>query len=389
MKKALALGFLASWLVIAAGCSALPDKIYPPAKLPQHTKQAKLVSQWYDSSGTGEINRGYELVPALEGDLLIAGDAEGLVQAFNLEKSNWLKNSLIWKLQLDAGISAGITISGNQVFIATQSGQLLALNKATGQINWQVEVASEILASPQIHNNLLVVITSNGQISAFNATTGNKRWTHVSLMPSLSLRGSAPPKVTNLFTFVGLANGKLIALDNTSGQPRWEARLAQPEGRTDIERLVDVRGQPQEAGGYLLANSFQGQTHALDPFSGRSSWNKTLSSYQGLTLYNDQVIVIDEASRIHSLSLSNGATNWVQDKLYGRELTQVAVLEDTLVTADFQGYLHLLDSRNGEIIGRKSFDQDGITATPQVNNNRLLVHSNRGRLGVFTLKRKD
>lgn len=389
MKKALILGLLAGWLALAAGCSALPDKTYPPAKLPKHSKEAKLISLWQDSSGTGELNRGYELPPALEANLLVAGDAEGLVQAFNLDTANWFSTRLEWQVQLEAGLSAGISLSSNQAFIATQNGKLFALNKATGKINWQAQLASEVLASPQIHDNLLVVITSNGQISAFNATTGNKRWTHVSLMPNLSLRGSSTPLVTNLLTFVGLTNGKLIALDNASGQPRWEARLAQPQGRTDIERLVDVRGQPQQAGGYLLANSFQGQTQALDPFSGRSSWHKNISSYQGLTLYQNQVIVIDEASRIHSLNLSNGATNWVQDKLYGRELTQAVVLENTLVVADYQGYLHLINPEKGTLIGRKSFDQDGISATPQVNNNRLLVHSNRGRLGLFTLKPKD
>lgn len=441
-------GVLASTLLLAAGCSALPDKMYPPAPLPKISNQVELTQVWADSSGSGQLNRGYDLIPSLsslessEGDsfsylsssdsdikrekqkeLLIAGDAEGLVQAFELSRSGWLKglfnpvsDKLLWKKQLSSGLSAGISQDEERAYFATQNGQLIAVNKMTGEQVWQQELASEVLISPQLASaeasfsdasNLLVVITSNGQINAFNRETGSRVWSYSSLMPSLSLRGSSPPLVSRFFTFIGLANGKLLALDNTTGQPRWEARLAQPEGRTDIERLVDVRGKPIEAQGYIFANSYQGETHALDPFNGRSQWNKKLSSYQGISyvpprfsedfassspLSNGALIVIDEKSQVHALDPITGSTLWLQNKLYGRELTQAVLLEDVLVVADYQGYLHLIQPETGALVGRASFDLDGISTSLLVSQlsgatkQRLLVHSNRGKLGLFELK---
>ncbi|GLR65251.1 outer membrane protein assembly factor BamB [Marinospirillum insulare] len=387
LKKSLVKGASLGLALLLAGCSSLPEPQYPPADLPKTTGKQQLVSEWKDHSGYGERWRGYELMPALDGDLLVAADAQGLVQAFDLSISGFFKSDLLWSQELDQGVSAGLTLADGNLYLATQNGELLSLDARTGNTNWQVKLSSEALTPAQVKDNLLVVLAADGQLTALDTVTGRQLWTYASVMPSLSLRGSSTPSLTSLQSFTGLANGKLVAIDNNNGQVRWQSRIAQPSGRTDIERLVDVRGQAKEAQGLLLVNSYQGQTHALDPFTGRSRWSRDLSSYHAPAVLNNQVFVVDEASRIHALDLYSGTSLWTQDALYGRELTEPVILENSLVVADYQGYLHLLDPKTGEVTGRKGFDLDGIRALPIVNNNRLLVHSIRGRLGLFTLKK--
>ncbi|WP_051168224.1 outer membrane protein assembly factor BamB [Marinospirillum minutulum] len=387
LNRGLIKGAIAGLVLLLAGCSSLPEPQYPPADLPKTNGKHQLVSEWQDHSGYGERWRGYQLMPALDGDLLVAADAQGLVQAFDLSISGFFKSDLIWSQQLDHGVSAGLTLAKGSLYLATQNGELLAINTRTGDTNWRIKLPSEALTPPQVDGNLLVVLAADGHLTAIDATTGRQLWTYASSMPSLTLRGTSTPTLTSLQSFTGFANGKLVALDNASGQVRWESRIAQPTGRTDIERLVDVRGQAKEAQGMLIVNSYQGQTHALDPFTGRSRWSRDLSSFHAPLIINNQVIVVDEASRIHALDLFTGSSLWTQDALYGRDLTEPVLLENSLVVADYQGYLHLLDSNTGEVTGRKGFDLDGIRALPIVNNNRLLVHSIRGRLGLFTLKK--
>lgn len=387
LKSARLKAAAAGLVLCLAGCSSLPDPQYPPAPLPSHSDASQLVSAWQDHSGYGERWRGYQLMPALDGDLLIAADAKGFVQAFDLSISGFFKSDLLWSQQLEQGVSAGLTLDNNSLYIATQNGELLSVNARTGAFNWRVNLSSEALSAPQIRDSLLVILAADGRLAGIDTATGRQLWTYDALMPSLTLRGTSIPTVTSLQTFTGFANGKLVAVDNNSGQVRWETRIAQPEGRTDIERLVDVRGQAKEAQGMLVVNSYQGQTHALDPFTGRSRWYKDISSFHAPAIFNNQVIIVDDASRIHALDLFSGNRLWIQDALYGRELTEPVILEKTLVVADYQGYLHLLDAQTGTLTGRKNFDLDGIRATPVVNNNKLLVHSIRGRLGLFTLKK--
>lgn len=387
MPLAWRLGVLILSFTWLAGCSSLPSPLYDPAPLPSFTTQAKLKNLWSDTSGYGERWRGYELTPALAANLLVAADSQGWVQAFDLNSTGFLKSDLIWSQQLEQGVSAGLTISGNQLFIATQGGALLALNIYNGAFIWQAQLPSEALSAPQVLGSRLVIQTTDGSVLAFDAMSGRQLWRYSSALPPLTLRGTSSPKITSLQTFIGLASGRLVSVDNASGQVRWEATIAQPEGRTDIERLVDVRGQAQEAYGMLVVNSFQGQTQALDPFTGNSRWARKISSYWAPVIFNEQVLVVDEASRIHALDLFSGTSLWMQDKLYGRDLGQPVILDNTLVTADYQGYVHLLDAATGEIIGRKSFDPDGISAPLLVNEGRLLIHSTRGRLGLFELKK--
>lgn len=384
LKKATGLSLA---LLVTAGCSSLPEPQYPPNPLPEHSGETRLQQEWRDHSGFGERWRGYDLKPALEDQLLITGDARGYLQAFDLEGGFLKQNKTLWTLELGVGVSAGLTLDANHLFVLTQNGELLVLDAKSGQEQWRTRLASEALSPAQVDSERVLVQTADGKLTAFSRNTGRQLWSFDSLIPSLTLRGTATPTLTSTQVFAGFANGRLYAIDNTSGQTRWDTQVAQPQGRTDIERLVDIDGQARMADGLLIVNSYQGQTQALDPFSGRSRWSQDLSSFHSPLIANQSVFIVDEASRIHALDLRSGSSLWKQDALFGRQLTEAVMLSGYLVVADYQGYIHLLDPETGQITGRQAFDLDGIRSTPVVNQDRLLVHSIRGRLGLFTLKK--
>ena len=374
-------------LLLVSGCSSLPEPQYPPNPLPDHSGEASLKQQWRDHSGYGERWRGYDLQPALQDQLLITGDARGYLQAFDLEGGFLSRNKTLWTQELGVGVSAGLTLQNNTLFVVTQNGELLALDAQSGEHLWKSRLASEALSPAQVRDNLVVVQTADGKLTGFSRDTGRQLWSFDSLIPSLTLRGTASPTITSTQTFAGFANGKLFAVDNASGQARWDTQVAQPQGRTDIERLVDIDGQARMADGLLIVNSYQGQTQALDPFSGRSRWTQDISSFHSPLIAQNRIFIVDEASRIHALDLASGASLWKQDALFGRQLTEAVMLSGQLVVADYQGYIHLLDPETGKVTGRQGFDLDGIRSTPVVDQDRLLVHSIRGRLGLFTLKK--
>jgi len=84
----------------------------------------------------------------------------------------------------------------------------------------------------------------DGSVTALDRRTGDERWVYTASEPDLTLRGTGTPQAIDPVTFAGLANGRLVTLDNRSGQPLWERRIAVPQGRSEIERLVDLDGQP-------------------------------------------------------------------------------------------------------------------------------------------------
>ncbi|MBN8035504.1 PQQ-binding-like beta-propeller repeat protein, partial [Vibrio vulnificus] len=79
-------------------------------------------------------------------------DRKGIVKALELEsgKEIWSvdlsKRTGFLSANLSALLSGGLTVSGNHIYIGTERGTVIALNKEDGSVVWDVEVAGEALS---------------------------------------------------------------------------------------------------------------------------------------------------------------------------------------------------------------------------------------------------
>lgn len=189
-------------------------------------------------------------------------------------------------------------------------------------------------------------------------------------------------------TFVGFANGRLTTLDNRSGQPLWERRIAVPQGRSEIERLVDLDGQPVlTPDGRLFVTSYNGRLVALEATSGDILWEREHSSYMTPVLVGDVLFSVNEASHVIALDANSGAEVWRNRDLEGRWLTSPAFADGNLVVGDFEGYLHLIDARSGDFAARSRIDRSGISVRPITDFRRIYVLANNGRLEALDIRR--
>ncbi|MEK5756989.1 PQQ-binding-like beta-propeller repeat protein, partial [Acinetobacter variabilis] len=78
----------------------------------------------------------------------------------------------------------------------------------------------------------------------FDVATGERRWFWVRELPSLTVRGNDAPTLGPGFVFVGNDDGTIAALSLADGRVLWEQAVAQPDGRTELERMADVDGSP-------------------------------------------------------------------------------------------------------------------------------------------------
>ncbi|MCP6629593.1 hypothetical protein NL507_30790, partial [Klebsiella pneumoniae] len=62
------------------------------------------------------------------------------------------------------------------------------------------------------------------------------------------------PKGTDVL--IASANAYVYAIDTISGIPRFQRRVAVSEGRSDIQRLIDIDGDPVVAGQLMVTTSF-------------------------------------------------------------------------------------------------------------------------------------
>lgn len=370
-------------LALLAGCAG--NKVepqYPPKELVSFEERAELSSAWSQRVGRGLGRAAYPIAPARDGDTLFAADERGRLAAFDADDGERR-----WQVDLEVPVSSALTAVAGDVYLATRNGEVLAVSQRDGSVRWRARVPSEVLAAPQPNQQLLVVQSVDGSVTALDRASGDERWTYTANRPSLTLRGTGTPTVIDPVTFAGFANGRLVTLDNRSGQPLWERRIAVAQGRSDIDRLVDLAGQPVLApDGRLFVTSFNGRLAALEATRGEPLWDRELSSYHTPVLVGDFLFVVDEAGHVFALDANNGSEIWRNTALEGRAITAPAFAAGNLVFGDFEGYLHLIDARGGELVGRTRVDRSGISVRPVTEGNRIHVLANDGSLETLDIQ---
>lgn len=367
--------------VLAVGCSSNGKKELPPAELEKFAEEVRLDKQWSRSIGEGQGETWNQLELASEGDSLFAADIEGLVVAMNRETGK-----VLWEQELDKPVSGGVGAGYGQVLVGTLKGEVIALDSASGDVLWRARVGGEVLAAPVSNGDVVVVQTQDDRLVGLDAASGNQRWSYESTPAVLTLRGTGAPVVTNRLAVAGLSSGKVIAVDVQRGIPVWEQRVAMPQGRSELERMVDIDGGLLLSGGTLYVVTYQGQLAALDLESGRPLWQRQASSYVGVATGFGNVYLSQASGSVEGIDERSTSALWSNDSLARRQLTSPAVFSSNVAVGDLEGYLHLLSQVDGRFVGRERVDSDGLRARPLVVGDWLYAYGNSGKLVAYTLR---
>ena len=367
--------------VMAVGCSSNSKKELPPAELTKFTEEVSLKTQWSRSIGDGQGETYNTLMPAIENDRIYASDVTGEVYALNRTNGD-----VIWKQDLDLPVSGAVGVGYGLVMLGTLKGEVIALDASTGEERWRSRVTSEVLAPPANNGDVVVVQTQDDRLIGLDAATGDRRWTYDSTPAVLTLRGTGAPIVTNRMAIAGLSTGKVVAVDIQNGVPVWESRVAVPQGRSELERVVDIDGGLLLSGETLYVGTYQGRVAGLDLQSGRVLWQRDASSYVGVAQGFGNVYVSEASGTVTSIDERSSSALWSNDALARRQLSAPEVYSSYVAVGDLEGYVHLLSQVDGRFVGRTRVDSDGVRARPLAVGDTLYVFGNSGKLEALTLR---
>lgn len=366
---------------LLAGCAGDVEPQYPPKELTDISASTRAETRWSEGVGGGLGEATYPIEPALAGTRLFAADKDGLVEAFKTSNGDTL-----WEIELDTPVSSGLTAVDDDLYLATRNGRVIAIDQATGDVQWRTRVPSEVLAAPQANAQQLIVQAVDGTITALDRASGQQQWVFSANLPALTLRSAGTPTVIDQVTFAGFSNGRLSIIDNRSGQQISERTIAVATGMNEIDRLVDIAGQPVlTPDGRLYVTSYNGRLVALNAQSGQTLWSTELSSYLTPVLVGDTLYVVDEASRLIAFDANNGNELWRMEDLYGRSLTAPNFADGRIVVGDAEGYVHFIDANNGRLVGRTRIDKSGISVRPLTDGKRVYALANDGSLEALDL----
>jgi len=375
--------------LLLSGCETITDFFtmddeedpQAPAELIDFEEQLDVRKLWSVSVGNGQGGGLYRLQPVLDGDTIYVAAANGEVQAVSSETGRTK-----WKQKLGLELSGGVGHYEDSLFLGGADGEVLRLSTDTGELLWQGSVSGEVLAAPQGDGDVVIVQSYDGRLHGLEFATGEQRWRYDSNVPVLTIRGTSTPILRDGVAYAGFASGRVFAFDADNGATLWEARIAIPQGRSEIERIVDVDGAMALAGTELYVASYQGRISALDIRTGRRIWQRNVSSFYGVSQGFGNVYVAEESGTITAYLRNGQGVRWEQPVLAWRGLSRPIPISSYLAVQDFEGYLHILSQVDGEFLARERPSKEGARADMLAAGTVLYVYTNGGKLIAYDLR---
>lgn len=360
------------------GCSSnkVKEEKVKPNPLPKIAQATGLTQVFSQSVSSTDKEDPLRLRLDADNGKIFLLDPNGKVEAYQGKQRLWSKKVT------KNGLSSGVEAAQGLVIVGNTKGQLFALDQATGEQKWVAQLSGAIISPAHIQTGRVIVVANDGTVYAFDQETGQQAWTYKLSNASFSLRGQAAPVELDPRTIaVATSTGYVYAIDSLSGMPRMQRRVAVTEGRSDIQRLIDVDGEPVVVGQYVVTNSYQGQVTVLDLASQRVIWSVDAGSATRPEVYDNKVFVAQSNGKVAALDLSSGQVIWSNDQLLNRQLSNAVMLGQYLVVGDLDGVLHLIDPNSGTIVGRSK--TSGEVRTLRVIDNQLYVATRTGKLTVW------
>lgn len=351
---------------------------------PKFETTTKLVRNWSLGLG-GKFATGDAVIsPAILGDSVYAASPSGRVSRIDVKSGERQWQTVLKKQKISAGVSVG----GGLVLIATDQGVVYALNQSDGEIAWQTSLSSEILASPVIGGDIVVARTGDGRVHGLSSFDGEVEWAISRQLPKLTLRGDSKPLIFQGAVFAGFSDGTLAAVEAKNGRALWDFPLSFPRGTNEIDRLADVDTDPLLVGDNIYVSSYQEITHSLNIKEQRIEWSADVSSFHSLAYDAAYLYISDKKGVVHQLDRTDGSKSWSQDGLKIFDVSAPISVGPYVAVADGTGSLYIMNKRDGEYVGRHKLGANTIVGTPVVDSDTFIFMDSSGKLQSLSLINK-
>ena len=399
---------VAAIVALAPGCSTVKgwfgtstskNKATDPAELTKLAAPIGVNKLWDVGLGDGEKRLWLRQRPTLDGSRIYATNDAGEVLALDAAtgKGIWVANAVsvertgswvtFWKRKApEAGLTGSPGVGDGLVVVGGRNGEVVAFAADSGEKKWSVRVTSEVLSAPRIVSGRVIVRSNDGRVFGLDSADGTRKWVFDRGLPGLSVRGNASPVGAGGLTFIGYDDGTLVALRDEDGLQVWEQAVAEPDGRTELERMADIDGEMVIDGDQIYVASVHDKVMALAAPNGQPLWTHDVGSYGGVAVAGDKLLVSDRGGNVWALDRATGNPAWKQNLLERRQLTTPVVHGDYAVVGDLEGYLHWIKLDTGDVVGRARIERAAVRGTPQVSPEGVLYAlSNEGRLAAYRL----
>ena len=234
--------------------------------------------------------------------LVVVGSSAGDVVALDAADG-----AVAWRARVSSEVLSAPAVGERVVVVRTGDGKLFGLDAANGEQSWVYDRTVPALtlrgtSAPVIAGDVVFAGFDSGHLVAVSLADGELLWeSHVTAPTGRTelerlADMDADPVVADGVVYVVTFQGRVAALDPDTGQPLWERDLSSHAGIGVGRRLIYVTDD-------------QGHVWAFDRGNGSSLWRQDGLERRQVTRpveFEDYVVVADFEGHVHWLSIDDG-----------------------------------------------------------------------------------
>ena len=253
---------------------------------------------------------------------------------------------VLWQKNNDALWSGCLGQSKDRLYAGDEDGKVYRLQTNDSAALWRTELGSGVLHPPISHRGFVIVVTEDATAHLLRTSSGAVVFRMPGLNPDLTVYGMGTPVYANGNVYLALPDGHIISLNVSNGEVLWQARPSTPQGRSEVERIVDINADPLLVDNLLYAVSTQGSFFALNRIDGRIIWSQEFVAGRSSPVHaKGRIFTVDGRDFIHAFDARSGEILATQESLQGHGLLVPVIWQDKLITADSYGYLYTLNQQ--------------------------------------------
>ena len=318
---------------------------------------------------------------------------------------------LLWTYDAKGAVESSAAIVGDTVYVGSMSGELLAIDLATGKLRWSYRAAAAEYgigeSSPAVAGGTVYIGDLAGLLHAVDAASGKGKWT---FKTGSEIKSS--PVVAGNRVLIGSYDGSLYGIDAATGKQAWKVTTenyvhATPaivngvayfggcdeffhgvrisDGREVMNLNTDAYTAASAAidGGTAYYGTFANDVVAVDIAARKIRWRfedpeRQFPFYSSAALSADAVIIGGRDKNVRSLDRATGKPRW-SFPTQARIDSSPAVAGDRVVVGSGDGRVYVLDLATGKKVWEFEGGA-GFTASPAIANGRIVIGNVDGKI---------
>ena len=138
---------------------------------------------------------------------------------------------------------------------------------ATLKVQWTYDAGGAIESSAVIADGVVYVGAGTGELLAIDLATGKPKWKYRATSADFGI-GESSPAVSGGIVYIGDLTGVFHAVDAVTGAAKWTFKTG-----------AEIKSSPVVVGARVLIGSYDGSLYALDRLTGKQVWKLETENY--------------------------------------------------------------------------------------------------------------